>query len=105
VSVIQQGGIMDDGKVTGVIQNDSSSIIRNVRVLIRYPWMWHDEFDPGPDSENPGRAFFHTVGGKIAPGDSATFRFAPPSPLPQRDDGYFESELEIFSFTVLKEPT
>lgn len=39
----------ENGVVSGVVVNNSGRLLENVKVLIRYEWLWEDEFSPGHD--------------------------------------------------------
>ena len=89
---------VQNGTVAGEIRNKSKNIIRDVQLFIRYTWLWTDERHPGKD--DPGRAFYQTVAGEIAPGGSLPFKFTPSPPLPKRSDGKFEGpSVSIAGFT------
>ena len=56
----------EDGAVSGVVVNNTGHEIQNVKLLVRYDWLWANEFSPGQDS--PGRAIVHTIEEDIPPG-------------------------------------
>ena len=78
---------VQDGTVTGEIRNKSSNPVRDPELLIRYIFLWKDEYHPGKD--NPSASFYQPVSGEIAPGKALPFRFTPSPPLPRRSDGRF----------------
>jgi hypothetical protein len=91
-----------NGDVSGVIENNSKTDVRDVQVLVRYDWLWNNEFHPGPESQNPGRAYYYTVEGSIPPGTIEEFSFEPPKPLVHRTDGHFDTTAQIAGFTAIQ---
>ena len=85
------------GTVTGTVVNRGTGTLRNVRVLIRYEWLWNDERNPGTD--NPGFAVYHVIPDEVPAGRSITFSYTPVTSLPMRDDGRFHAEARISGFT------
>ena len=85
--------------VSGVVVNNSPHVIREIQVLIKYHWLWANEFKPGLDS--PGRVFALKVDKELKPGESTAFRFTPDPPLPQRQDGQYDPEVGVASFTIV----
>ena len=85
----------EDGTVSGTVVNRSNKAIRDVRLAIRYKWLWNNELHPGTD--DPSRAEFHTVPGPIPPGGEASFSYRPATPLRERGDGHFETNVEAAS--------
>jgi hypothetical protein len=86
-----------DGVVSGEVVNKSQRTLREVQLLIRYSWLWKDEFQPGKD--DPSMAVYHTVEKEIAPGGTLRFTYKPASPLPSRPDGSFETSVSVAGFT------
>ncbi|HTC23379.1 MAG TPA: hypothetical protein VK688_03400, partial [Gemmatimonadales bacterium] len=76
----------------GVVANLSPNPVRDVELLIRYDWLWRNEFRPGDDS--PSRAVYYTVPGEIPPGGQARFIYRVDPPLPVRSDGQFRASVE-----------
>jgi len=83
--------------VLGVVANQSSHIVRDVGLLIRYSWSWNDERRPG--EHNPGRATFYTIAGPIPPGTGVPFSYRTSEPLPTRSDGHFTPSVEVMTYT------
>src|ERR1044072_6525063 len=54
---------VDDGTVTGELRNNSGNAVRDAQVLIRYTWLWKNEFHPG--SDDPSRSASHTAPGEM----------------------------------------
>jgi hypothetical protein len=88
---------VQDGVVSGEIRNNSSNTVRAVQLLIRYEWLWKNEFRPGKD--DPGRSVYYDVPGEIPPGQTTRFQYAPNPPLPKRADGYFQISVSVAGFT------
>jgi hypothetical protein len=86
-----------EGVVSGEIRNNSSNIVRDVQLLIRYEWLWKNEFHPGKD--DPGSSVYYNVPGEIPPGGTARFQYTPNPPLPKRTDGSFQISVSVAGFT------
>lgn len=91
---------VEDGVVSGVVINNTGNELRDVKLLIRYDWLWKNEFSPGHDS--PGRAVVHSVQEDLPPGGQARFAFQPESPLPQRPDGRFLTSVVVLGYTQFR---
>ena len=87
------------GVVSGELINKSARPLRDVQLLIRYVWLWNNEFHPGQDEL--GEAIYYTVEGEIPPGGSKPFTYRPASPLPSRTDGHFEVTVSVAGFTEI----
>jgi hypothetical protein len=90
---------MEDGVVSGVAINNTGNQLKDVDLLIRYDWLWTNEFAPGPDS--PGRAIVHTLE-DIPPGGEVPFTYFPESPLPDRSDGRFQTSVVVVGYTQFR---
>ena len=90
---------VQDGVVSGEIVNNSSQVLRDVELQIRYIWHWKDEKRPGKDA--PGRTAYYRLEKEIAPGASASFTYTPTPPLPSRPDGYFETAVSVAGYTEI----
>jgi hypothetical protein len=84
---------VNGGDISGVIVNTSGRPVRDVELLIRYDWLWNNEFRPKDD--NPSRAVYYTVPGEIPPGGQARFTYRVDPPLPSRADGQFRTSAEV----------
>ena len=91
-----------DGVVSGEIRNNSASLARYVQVLIRYVWLWKNEFHPGKD--DPSRSVYYDVPGEIPGRGMTRFQYAPSSPLPKRADGHFMVIVSVACFTQVMSP-
>ena len=91
-----------DGVVSGEIRNNSSNTVRDVQLLIRYDWLWKNEFHPGKD--DPGRSVYYNVPGEIPPGGTARFQYTPNPPLPKRTDGSFQVSVSVAGFAEVITP-
>ena len=85
--------------ISGVVINKSAHELRDVRLLVRYTWLWKNERHPGGNS--PGRAEYYTVPARVPANGKAPFSFQLKSPLPKRADGEFEPLVEVVSYTEL----
>ena len=88
-----------EGVVSGELVNKSSRPLRDVQLLIRYTWLWNNEFHPGKD--DPGTSVYHTVEQEIAPGGTASFTYKPSFASPSRADGRFETTVTVAGFTEI----
>jgi hypothetical protein len=89
------------GFVRGTVMNPTSAEVSEIKLLIRYVWMWKSERTPGED--NPGRSEYDVVPGPIRPGGSLSFEHSPSPPLPlDRQDGRFEVEVSVVGFTQVE---
>jgi len=91
---------VEDGAVSGVVVNNTGHEIQNVKLLVRYDWLWADEFSPRQDS--PGRAIVHVIEEDIPPGGQVPFTYHPESPLPQRSDGRFLTSVVVLGYTQFR---
>ena len=85
------------GVVSGALVNHSSKLLRNVRVLIRYTWIWKNERHPG--SDNPARAEYVTFSDEVPARGTLRFTHHINPPLPERADGRFTVSVDVISFT------
>jgi hypothetical protein len=99
-SAVVRDVTVEDGMVSGVVVNNSGYVLRDVDLVIRYGWMWKNEFKPGKNE--PSRAVYYTVPGEIAPGGSVPFTYRLESPLPHRADGRFVTSVQVVGFTRFK---
>lgn len=90
-----------DGTVTATLVNNASTIMRDVKLLVRYAWVWKNERHPGEDG--PGRSLYVPVSGDIAAKASVPFSYTPSPPLPSRTDGNFVTTVSVQSFTQVGE--
>lgn len=86
-----------EGAVSGELVNKSHRVLRDVQLLIRYTWIWKDEYRPGKD--DPGMAVYYTVEREIPPDGTIPFTYRPSQPLPSRADGYFEVAVSVAGYT------
>lgn len=95
---------VQDGTVTGEIQNRSKNTVRDVQLFIRYTFLWKNEYRPG--KESPSAVFYPTVSQEIPPGKSLPFKFTPSPPLPKRSDGTFAPpSVSVAGFTEVIQQT
>ena len=85
--------------VSGEIVNRTPHTVRDIELLIQFHWLWKNEFKPGPDS--PGRTDTLKIAKELKSGEAIPFRHTPDPPLPKRNDGWFEPEVTVGSFTVV----
>lgn len=86
----------DEDMVSGVVTNTSDRRVRDVELLIRYEWLWNNEFRPGDD--NPGRVVRVKVPEEIPPNGSVRFTYRPETRLPHRSDGRFSISVDPVGF-------
>lgn len=90
----------EDGVVSGIVVNRTPHELRDVGLLIRYDWLWKNEFSPGENS--PGRAVPYSVPQAIPPGGEVPFTYYPETPLSQRPDGSFLTSVVVLRYTQFK---
>ncbi|MBI3767407.1 MAG: hypothetical protein HY271_02810 [Deltaproteobacteria bacterium] len=88
-----------NGVVSGTLVNRSRKPLRDVRLLVHHTWFWKNEQKPGDDS--PGRVDYYTAHGELRPDGSVEFTYRPAPPLPDRDDGHFETTVEVVGWTEI----
>lgn len=89
-----------DGLLTANVVNRTGQLVRKVRLLIRYDWIWADERNPGEHS--PGRSVYHEVDADIPAFGAVPIRFTPSPPLPTRSDGRFVPSVEVARYTQVR---
>ncbi len=89
-----------DGSISGLLVNQSSDLVRDVRLLVRYDWRWQNEREPGDDS--PGRSLYFTVAGDVPALGTLPFAYSPSPPLPPRSDGTFSPSIEVAGYTEVR---
>jgi len=89
-----------DGTVGGTLINKSPNPVADVLVMVNHEWLWSNEFKPGSDS--PGRTEYFRVTEPIPPGGSVNFTHRPTVALPYRNDGRFETSLEVVAFDEIR---
>ncbi len=87
------------GVVSGVLVNRSGKLLRDVRLLFQHTWLWSDEMHPG--EESPGRVDYYTVKNDLPPNGTVEFTYRPDPPLPHRDDGHFETSVDVVGWTEI----
>jgi len=100
-TVVVRDATVQDHLVSGEVLNLSFHRVRDVELLIRHIWQWHNEFRPGENP--PGFGDFLTVRAEIPAGSSERFTYRLPSSLSARSDGYFETVVTVAGFTEIKE--
>jgi len=88
-----------NGAISGKLVNRTGYVIRDVKLMIDYAWIWRNDFKPGAD--NPGRTVYTTVQGDIGPHGEINFSFEPSPPLSSSDDGHFEPVVKVVGYTQM----
>ena len=88
-----------NGVISGKIANRTGYLIRDVKLMIDYAWIWRNDFKPGED--NPGRTVYNTVQGDIPPHGESTFTYEASPQLPSRDDGHFQPAVKVVGYTQI----
>jgi hypothetical protein len=83
--------------VRGRVLNETDDALKDVRLLATDQFLWRNERHPGDDS--PSTAHKLTVPGPVPPHGSLGFEFRRPSPLPDRPDGDFTTEVTAVEVT------
>ena len=99
--VVVRDATVQDQMISGEVLNLSFHRVRDVELLIRYIWHWHNEFRPGENP--PGFGDYLTVRAEIPAGSSERFTYRLPSSLPARPDGYFVTVVTVAGFTEIVE--
>ena len=94
---------VQDGGVTGELRNNSANAVRDVQLLIRYVWLWKNEFHPG--SDDPSRSVYYNMPGELPAHGTTRFQYAATPPLPERTDGSFTVSVAVAGFTQVIMPT
>ncbi len=87
----------DDNTVSGRVINETDDALENVRLLVSDQFLWRNERHPGENS--PSDANTYVVPGPIPPHGSVTFEYRRPSPLPDRRDGEFKTDVSALEVT------
>ena len=87
----------DGSTVSGWVDNQTGHEVRDVRLMVEQDFRWTNEMKPGDD--NPGNSTTVRVPQPIPAGGSVQFRYDMPAPLPQRNDGHFETAVKVLSFS------
>ncbi len=88
------------GGLTATLVNRTNTILRDVRVLIRYDWIWENERHPGDDS--PGRSSYFKLTRDVPALATVPIAYVPSPPLPSRSDGRFVPSVEISRYTQVR---
>jgi hypothetical protein len=83
--------------VRGQLVNHTDDQLEDVRLMVSDQFLWRNERHPGSDS--PSQAHAVTVPGPIPPHGSVPFEYRRPSPLPQRSDGDFTTDVAAVELT------
>lgn len=94
---------VQDEMVSGELRNNSANVVRDVQLLIRYIWLWKNEFHPG--SDDPSRSVYYNVPGELPANGTTRFQYSPNTPLPKRTDGSFNVQVSVASFTEVIMPS
>ena len=98
--VVVRDVVVAGDDLRGQLVNQSDKEIRDVRLLVRRPWLWTHETRPGENS--PGRAAYETIPGPIPPRGRLAFTLHPLEPLSGQSDGHFsEASVEVVGFTAV----
>lgn len=93
---------VQDGSVSGELRNNSDNVVREAQLLIRYTWLWKNEFHPG--SNDPSRSVYYSVPGELPARGTTRFQYAATPPLPKRTDGSFTVSVAVAGFTEVIMP-
>jgi hypothetical protein len=93
---IEKLSVKEDGTVSGEVRNRSAHTLRDVEILIRYTWLWDNEFRPG--SNDPSTAYIYRLPQEIPPNGTVPFTFSPSPPLPKVSGGRFVTSVSVAGF-------
>jgi hypothetical protein len=91
---------VSEDTVSGVLVNKTLLPLAEVRLLLRYTFLWKKERSPERGAENPARAVYFDVPGTIPAAGVVAFSYKPDPPLAQRKDGHFETTVEVVGFVL-----
>jgi hypothetical protein len=97
VGLSVEGVHRSGSEVTGWVVNRTDNEVTDVRLLVQQNWSWTKEMQPGDD--NPGSGTIVRVPEPIPAGGRVKFRYDMPTPLPERNDGSFATDVKVMSFT------
>ena len=96
--VVRVENVQSNGDVvSGRLVNETGDALENVRLVVSDQFLWRNERHPGDNS--PSDAHTITVPGPVPPHGSVTFEFRRPSPLPERSDGDFTTDVTPVELT------
>jgi hypothetical protein len=90
-----------DGRVAGVIVNQSDRTVRGVALQVLFSWLWADEHRQGTD--DPSFVVTEVVHDEIPPHGNLTFGYSYPSATTTRRDGRFILDVRIVGFNTVGE--
>ena len=96
---LENVSVQPNGAISGKLANRTGYVIRDVKLMIDYAWIWRNDFKPGAD--NPGRTVYTTVQGDIGPHGESSFSFEPSPPLSSSDAGHFEPVVKVVGYTQM----
>jgi hypothetical protein len=88
---------LENGGVTGVVQNRSPHLIRDVQLFVRHTWLWDNETKPGKN--DPGMSAYFNLREEIPPGGRVSFNYRPSQALSQMAGGQYQTSVFIAGFT------
>ena len=84
---------MEGDVISGEVVNHAGHAVREVSLLIQHVFAW--ENNAGPGTDDPSRAKYYAVPGKIPAGGSTHFSIHFAKPLPTRKDGTFVTRAQV----------
>jgi hypothetical protein len=90
-----------DASISGTVVNTSPDVLRDVKLMVRYKWLWDNEMHPGTD--DPSRTEYFVLRQDIPPGGQVPFNYQPESPLREASEGgHFDTDVKVVS--IVKQP-
>ena len=89
-----------NGKIAGIVTNNTGHRISNPELSVRYDWIWENEYQPG--SDNPGWAATYVLPQELGANESVSFTLDADRSLPQRADGHFQQSVGVTGYTQFK---
>src|SRR5262245_5403782 len=86
----------DAGLVRGKLVNRTNETLQNLHLKVKDRFLFMTERHA---SDDPSRAEEVRVAGPIPPGGTLPFRYQRPSPLPDRPDGRFQTDVMVVQLT------
>jgi mannose-1-phosphate guanylyltransferase len=90
---------VEDGQISGTVQNRSASMVRDVELFIRNTWLWDNETKPGKN--DPGVSEYYNLTKPIPPGGQATFNYRPTTPLGKPASGHYQTSVSIAGYSEI----
>ena len=89
--------VLPGGIIEGELINTTEQRVNDIEVLVRYAWIWHNDFAIGDD--DPGWATTYVFPIDLEPGQSSPLTIPPTRELTTRDDGHYSISAKVMGYT------